>query len=134
MTVLPFDLIYIQVVMILLIFSIIVVYPVQLNPAFKIFDQNFVKCKNSKKIYENALRSFVVLITVIIGLTSIDKFANYMAIAGSIVCTPIALIFPSIFHFKLFSQKQSFCRSFIDIFITCFGIIISISILIFTLM
>lgn len=118
--------------MVLMVFSIIVVYPVQLNPAFKIFEQNIIKCVNYKTTFENILRTTVLLLTVIIGIASIDKFANLMALAGCAVCTPIALIFPTIFHYKIFKGKQSCFRSFCDISITVLGIGLSLTILVFT--
>ena len=118
--------------MVLMIFSIIVVYPVQLYPAVKIFDNNFVKCKKNKILYGNIIRTIVVIITIVIGIASINKFANLMALAGCAVCTPIALIFPAIFHYKLFHKKQSYLRSIVDIFITFLGIGLSLTILIFT--
>ena len=118
--------------MILLVFSIIVVYPVQLYPAVKIFDSNFIKCKKNKYLYGNIIRTIVVIVTIVIGIASINKFANLMALAGCIVCTPIALIFPAIFHYMLFHKKQSFFRSMVDIFVTFLGISLSLTILIFT--
>ncbi len=132
LTVLPFEKIYIQVVMVLLIFSILVVYPVQLNPAYRIFDQYFIKCVNHKTFYENLMRTTILLITVIIGIASIDKFANLMALAGCAVCTPVALIFPTLFHYKLFKEKQSTLRSILDISISLAGIGLSLTILVFT--
>ena len=118
--------------MILLIFSIIVVYPVQLNPAFVIFERNFIQCKNGKTSYENILRTSIVILTIGIGIASIGGFANLMALAACAVCTPIALIFPSFFHYKLFRSKQSTCRSIVDLFISFVGITLSLTILVFT--
>ncbi len=132
LTVLPFDKIYIQVVMVLLIFSILVVYPVQLNPAYRILDQYFIKCANNKILYENLMRTTILILTVIIGIASIDKFANLMALAGCAVCTPVALIFPTLFHYKLFKDKQSKLRSILDISISLTGIGLSLTILVFT--
>jgi len=132
LTILPFNKIYIQVVMILLLFSIVVVYPVQLNPAFRIFEANLLKCKEGKVTYTNILRTIIVIITIAIGIASIGGFANLMALAGCAVCTPIALILPSLFHYKLFREKQSVCRSIIDLAVTFIGIALSLTILVFT--
>jgi len=132
LTILPFDKIYIQVVMILMVFSIIVVYPVQLNPAFRILEVNMLTCKDGKTAYTNVLRTVIVILTIAIGIASIGGFANLMALAGCVVCTPIALILPSLFHYKLFREKQSSFRSFIDIAVTFLGISLSLTILLFT--
>lgn len=120
--------------MVLLIFSILVVYPVQLNPAFRILEHYFIKCEKNKLTYENMLRTTILLITVVIGIASIDKFANMMALAGCAVCTPVALIFPTLFHYRLFKEKQSKIRSFFDVSIFVIGIGLSLTILVFTLL
>ena len=129
---LNFEKSYIAVVMILLVFSIIVVYPVQLNPAFRIFESNFIQCKTNVITYENIIRTSILALTVAVGISSIDKFANLMALAACAVCTPIALILPSIFHYQLFKGKQSLLRSCVDIFIAFLGVGISLTILTFT--
>ena len=53
---------------------------------------------------ENLLRSFIVLFTIIVGVLSIGRFDTLLALAGCGICTPIALIFPSIFHYLLFNK------------------------------
>ncbi len=67
------------------------------------------------------------------GIISIGKFENVIALAGSAISTPIALIFPTIFHYKLYKDKQSYFRSCVDLFITIFGMGLSITILTFTI-
>ena len=118
--------------MILLIFSILVVYPVQLNPAYRIFENNLIKSEENKILYGNIIRTSILILTIVIGISSIDKFATLMALAGCAVCTPIALILPTLFHFKLFNYKQSLLRSIIDILISVIGIGLSLTILVFT--
>jgi len=122
--------VYLQIVMMLLIFSIIVVYPVMLYPAFMIFDLHFFK-GNYQTLKQNMFRTFVVLCTIVIGIASIGNFDSLLALVGSVLCTPLAVIFPSIFHFIIFKDSQSKLRSSIDLFFFFLGC--SISIVVFTL-
>lgn len=118
--------------MLLLIFSVIVVYPVQLYPAFMIFQQNFIFCKDNKITYQNILRMSILIITIVVGITSINRFATLMALFGCAICTPIALIMPTVFHYQLYKGKQSSFRSYCDLSIAFLGVGISITILVFT--
>lgn len=152
------DKVYIQAVLLLLMFSVLVVYPVTLFPAFKILENIFCKktsignsaiqektrqtgeIENIKQktnwkrlILENLLRTFIVVATITVGVLSINRFDTLLALAGCGICTPIALIFPSIFHFLLFRKKQSAFRNIVDITIAVVGTSLSITILIFTL-
>jgi proton-coupled amino acid transporter len=139
---LPLDKIYIQVILILLMFSVLTVYPVTLYPAFVILKNIFFK-KNDNNIsktdcitttiYENFLRTFIVIITITIGVYSIGRFDTLLALCGCAICTPVALILPSIFHFLLFKNNQSSFRNFLDITVAILGCSLSLSVLIFTI-
>lgn len=155
---LPLDKIYIQIVLMMLMFSILIIYPVVLFPAFIILESIFFKDNKHEKLRrlstinqektpspkddevisckmsENFLRIFIVLCTITIGVYSINRFDTLLALAGCGVCTPVALIFPSIFHYLLYKDKQSKLRNFLDIFIAFVGVALSLTILFFTLM
>jgi proton-coupled amino acid transporter len=137
---LNYDKVYIQVVLILLVFSVLIVYPVQLNPAFVILENMFFEKlkereeKTSKRItIENMMRIVIVTSALAIGIYSINKFDTMLSLVGCVVCTPLALIFPSFFHYKLLKDKQTTFRNFADITICILGIILSITVLIFTI-
>lgn len=159
---LPVDKLYIQIVLIMMIFSVIVVYPVILYPAFQILSKilcssaNHIRTvkeidsvpatnENTKAIssqpksnlklliMENLMRIFIVSGTIIIGILSINRFDTLMSLVGCGVCTPIAFIFPSIFHYILLKDKQSKTRNIIDILAAILGLTISIVVLVFTL-
>ena len=116
--------------MMLLIFSIIVVYPVMLYPAFIIFDFHFFSNGNNKIFKQNLFRTFAVVGTILIGIASIGKFDTLLALVGSVLCTPLAVIFPSMFHFLIFRKIQSNFRNMIDLLM--FGVGCSISLVVFT--
>ena len=117
----------------LFLFSIIIVYPITLYPAFKIFEKSFLTCKKNEKLYFNVIRIVIVIITIIVGVTSINRFDVLMALCGSVVCTPLAMIIPPIFHYRLLNKKQSRIRNIIDILVAVLGTGISITVLVFTL-
>ena len=159
---LPLNKLYIQIVLIMMIFSVIIVYPVVLYPAFQILakifcapaepikavkesdnlgktDENINGVSSQPKtnlkvlIMENSMRIVIVSGTIVIGVLSINKFDTLMSLVGCGVCTPIAFIFPSIFHYILLKDKQSRTRNIIDILAAILGMTISIVVLVFTL-
>ena len=159
---LPVNKLYIQIVLIMMIFSVIIVYPVVLYPSFQILTRIFCTSgdpilsskeikdphntnENSNQvapqqrmslkrlIMENSMRIIIVCGTIAVGVLSINKFDTMISLVGCGICTPIAFIFPSIFHYLLFKDKQSKTRNIMDILATCLGITISIVVLIFTL-
>jgi proton-coupled amino acid transporter len=175
---LPLDKVYIQVVLGLMMFSIIIIYPVTLFPAFIILENIFCNSGKGEKIKrlsnadnrenqehsdhhnnisniitktpegevgirkdpmswrviisENILRVMIVTLTVVVGVFSINRFDTLLALAGCAVCTPIALIFPSVFHFLLFKSSQSKFRNCVDLSIAFLGISLSLTVLTFT--
>lgn len=123
--------------MLFLIFSILIVYPVTLFPSFKILENNLFKSVApetfKRTCLENILRTVIVIITIVIGILSINRFDTVLALAGCAIMTPIAFIFPSFFHYRLYRKTQSTCRNILDLSITIFGILMSLTILVFTL-
>jgi proton-coupled amino acid transporter len=134
---------YIQLILIFLIFSILVVYPVTLFPAFRIIenlifkdikmiqDTSMFSCNKTSNI-QNLIRTGIVSITIVIGVLSINKFDQLLALAGSGIMTPIALILPSLFHYSLYKHKQPKFRSILDLTVAVTGIIFSLVVLVFT--
>ena len=125
--------IYIQIILVLFLFSVIIVYPITLYPGFKIFENNIIKCKSKTLSYQNILRIVIVAVTIVVGVTSINKFDTLMALCGCVVCTPLAMIIPPIFHYKLLNKKQSRIRNIIDILVCIIGTVIALSVFVMTL-
>jgi proton-coupled amino acid transporter len=124
---------YIQLIILLLIFSIIVVYPVIINPAFKILETMVIRCHTKRDLWINILRACVVTFTILMGIISIGKFDKILSLVGSGVSTPIALILPALFHYKLYKDKQPLWRNILDLTITCIGFTVVFSVFTFTL-
>lgn len=110
-------------------------YPVVLYPSFTIINEFFLKniqSETKKYWLDTLIRIFIVIGTIIVGILSIGRFDTLLALVGSGVCCPIALIFPTLFHFQLFKNEQGGLKNFSDLFVCISGIIISITVLIFT--
>ena len=60
----------------------------------------------------------VVIMTILLG----DKLDKFLAILGSVTCTPMAFTFPALFHLKACAETPK--QKFIDIFILVLSIII----------
>jgi hypothetical protein len=122
------------VIILLFIFSLIIVYPVTLFPAFQILEGKLLLCDIMKDIWQKYIRSVIVIVTIIVGILSIGSFANMLALVGSGICTPIGLVLPSLFHFLIFKSKQSYLRSIIDLTVSLIGVILIIVIALFTIL
>ena len=112
------------------------VYPNTLYPAYKILEFHiFSKMKNQRLQYilENLLRAFIVVATVVLGVLSINRFDFVLALIGCAIMTPLALIFPTMFHYFLMKNQQSKLRSVVDLTISIIGIILAIAVLVFTI-
>jgi proton-coupled amino acid transporter len=109
---------------------------VALYPSFLILNRTFIK-KSSNNIikynFDTIIRIFIVIISIFIGIFSIGRFDTLLALVGGVVLCPISLIFPTLFHFLIFKKDQSIIRSFFDLFIFSFGIILSLTVLVFTI-
>jgi amino acid permease len=68
------------------------------------------------------------------GIMSIGKFEKFIALVGSGISTPIALILPSLFHYRLFKDKQSRLRNIMDLTIAALGFATVFTVSIFTLL
>jgi len=89
--------------------------------------------KNLKYNVDTILRILIVILTIAIGIFSIGRFDTLLALVGGVALCPISLILPTLFHFLIFKNEQSGFRSFFDIFVFTFGIILSLTVLVFTI-
>ena len=104
-----------------------------LYPAFMIFDLHFFNTGENKNLKQNGFRTFVVLGTIALGIASIGNFDNMLALFGSVLCTPLGLILPPIFHYQTFKSSQSGSRSIFDLLFFLIGCSISVVVFTFTI-
>ena len=88
-----------------LLFSLNLVfsYPLQLYPVNIIVDNVFFlgwKKTPRRQLAKNTSRSITVALTIIATILLGDKLDKFLSILGALSCTPIAFIFPALFHHK----------------------------------
>ena len=66
-------------------------------------------------MYKNMSRSTIVFLVVCMTIMLKDKFDKFLAILGSVTCTPMAFTFPAIFHLKAVAETPA--QKGLDIFI-----------------
>lgn len=73
-------------------------------------------------MFKNMLRSFIVFCVVVMTIMLKDKFDKFLAILGSVTCTPMAFTFPALFHLKACAETVP--QKALDIFIIVLSIVI----------
>ena len=53
-----------------------------------------------RQFYKNVTRTLLVLFTMGFTIMIGDKTSSFLAILGSVSCTPVAFTFPALFHLK----------------------------------
>lgn len=112
---------------VLFLFSLNLVFsfPLQIYPVEIIFENLlFDGWPKSRKrqMFKNMLRSLIVFFVVCMTIMLKDKFDKFLAILGSVTCTPMAFTFPALFHLK--ACAETLPQKLLDIFI----IVISVAI------
>ena len=78
-------------------------YPLVLYPAHIIVESVLYKGweKSKKRQWmKNLTRSILVAFTVVLTLSTGEKINNLLSLNGSLFCTPVAFLFPAMFHLK----------------------------------
>jgi len=99
---LPADSPVVWVIKILFSFNLIFSYPLVIFPANMVIESYlFAGWPKSKRRQwmKNLSRTIIVALTVVIAILVWDKLDKFLSITGSLFCTPIAFILPSLFHY-----------------------------------
>lgn len=123
---LPMEVPMIKVLCVLLIISVLIAYPLILFPAFSTIERLFLRG------YSAGLRLLTVLVSILVGVNSINNFDNVLSLLGSLIYLPLAFIIPTLVHFVLFRDKQTKARNFLDLSLTALSSLLSVVILIET--
>ena len=107
-------------------FNLFFTYPLVIYPANMVLESYiFVSMKNKstlrtwlKNIYRGIMVAFTITVAIFFDKT-LDKF---LALLGSVACTPIAFMLPALFHLKLVAK--TFTEKLIDWLLVVFSIII----------
>jgi len=98
-------------------------YPLQLYPVNVIVDNIFFSDweKTPKRQFsKNTTRSITVGLSVVATILLGDKLDKFLSILGAIACTPIAFLFPALFHYKVSAKTQK--QKTIDMVILIFAV------------
>lgn len=94
---------------------------------FEVLEQFYVDLTTNKKIDTRfssrrlAYRGFITGLTIL--LASIPNFSQVVAFIGSITGTCLEVIFPTVFHIKLYYNRMTVQQLVLDVLILVFGII-----------
>ena len=81
--------------------------------------------KTKKRMWsKNINRAFIVAICCGVTLLLGQKLDKFLSILGALCCTPIAFIFPSLFHLKLCASTK--VQKVKDVTIAVFGLFIMV--------
>jgi len=90
------------------VFALLLAYPVTLYPAIRIIEPRIFKDKKSRSITlkKNLLRTGLVLFTGVAAIGGSDQFDNFIGLIGGLACVPLTLIYPALFHLKIFKPYE----------------------------
>lgn len=78
------------------------------------------KHSNAVKWRKNIFRSLIVLLVLTVSFGASNQLDNLCALVGSFACTPLAFLYPSVFHLKII-PNQSKRKKFTNYFILLVG-------------
>lgn len=114
-----------NVVKILFCFNLMFTFPLVIYPSVMIFDNYLFDGwgKTKKRQWaKNFNRAFIVAFTCGFTVLLGNKLDKFLSILGALCCTPIAFIFPSIFHFKVCAETNIQKAIDLSIFVLGLGI------------
>ena len=109
---------FVYIVLFLFSLNLVFSFPLQIYPV-EIIVENLLfdgwPKSRKRQMYKNMSRSVIVFLVVCMTIMLKDKFDKFLAILGSVTCTPMAFTFPAIFHLKAVAETPA--QKGLDIFI-----------------
>lgn len=103
-------------------------YPLMLFPAVKILERGVASylwnAASDEKWKRNMFRTAIVAATLLVSYLGSSQLTNLVSLVGCFCCTPLAFIFPALFHYRLVGG--SLCMRLSNIVIAIFGIAVFI--------
>lgn len=85
--------------------AILFSYPFMMFPAIRIIERGcagfFYRVGDGDLWKSNIFRTVIVAVTLAISYTGSSQLDNLVSLVGCFACTPLAFIFPAMFHYKL---------------------------------
>ena len=118
--------------------SLVFSYPLMLFPAVNIIekwllDLNYLpsltvlvgKDENRKQIWSrNVVRTGIVFITLLVAIVGSEQINNFVSLIGCFACTPLAFIYPCLFH--MYIIPRTWKNFLINSMIILFGVAVTI--------
>ena len=93
----------VSIMLLFYVIAAILTIPLFLYPAFLTVETYF----NLSGVYNQATKIFIVSCVVVLGTLGKDHLGLIVSIMGSIFCSPLSFIFPSIINFKLNAKTST---------------------------
>lgn len=100
---LPADSVFCWIIKFLFSIQLIISYTLVIYPANMIIENFLFKSwpkTRKRQMCKNFTRACLIIFTIVLALIIYNKLSDFLAIVGSLTCTPIAFILPAMFHFK----------------------------------
>lgn len=124
---LPEDSVFCWILKILFSVQLIISYTLVIYPANMIIENFLFKewpKSRKRQMCKNFTRAILISFTIVMALVIYNKLSDFLAIVGSLTCTPIAFILPAMFHYKACATETK--QKVIDGGIVCLSIFIMI--------
>ncbi|KAG2180396.1 hypothetical protein INT44_003400 [Umbelopsis vinacea] len=85
--------------------------PLTFFPAVRIIEQGLFgyqtgRHDNKIKWAKNSLRISLLLLTLVVAWAASSQLDKFISLLGSVCCSPLSLIFPPLFHYKVAAHKR----------------------------
>lgn len=122
---LPQDDVMTKIILCIYAFAILFSYPLIIFPAVEILQRIFFDPSHPvtrKRTWQkNFFRFLIVCLTAVIAIAGGDDFSKFVSLVGAFCGSPLAFIYPPLFHYKIVA-KTNF-QKFIDISIAVIGVL-----------
>lgn len=109
----------VKIIIILMVVVMICGYPLFIYPANRILEKltvnKLVGPGNLRNTLQNLSRFLVCLVAAYLGIQLTDVIDKVVALVGAVICAPLAMLLPTICHFKLIAKTK--CEKLSDILI-----------------
>jgi len=108
------------IIKLLLCFTLMVSFPIQMYPVIELFDKQI---KNDKKwLWSTLMRTGLAIFASFVGL-SLPHFGLFIGLIGAFGSSTLAFILPCAFHLKLFKLEATISVMILDWAILIFGLV-----------
>lgn len=123
---LPSNTIITKITIMGMVLVLLATYPVQMFPVFALAENAFFSLSTKYLEFKRSILRIVLVILTVGVANGIPHFGLFLSLVGSVGCSTIAFIIPTILYFKLFSKTISIPHKIGLFSIIFFGLVASI--------